>query len=475
LQFTTPTFAYVFLVILTISWALREHRTVQKSFLLLASLYCYAQLDMRLTGLLVGSSAINWGIGEVIALEGRPAVRKRWLTAALVLNLGYLGYFKYCNFFLDNLGALAGFLGLEAHLPALEVLLPLGISFYTFQALSYLIDIYRGTGIRAQTLLDFLLYVALFPKLMAGPICRSRELLPQIHDPAPAGIPEVSQATVLIASGLFKKVFIASLLSTGLVDDAFVAPDNYSSGALLVAAYAYSVQLYCDFSGYTDMARGLGLLLGFRLPENFAAPYSATNIGDFWRRWHITFSTWLREYIYFPLGGSRAAPWKTYRNLMITFLLCGLWHGAAWRFVIWGGIHGVALCVHKAWRDFKRDRGIQPNPSARWPAFAGWFATFHLCVLARIFFQASDMETAWLYWSRLLDFQWAGRGVEPVIVVVSLLGLALNFGGRGLRQAAIRLHERVPWPARPLLWAGTGAVLFAVKPAEVAPYLYFRF
>lgn len=471
MQFTTLSFAWFFLATLTVSWMLRRVRTAQKVFLLVASCAFYAGWDLRLLGLLAGATVANWAFAHVIARARR--LRRFWLVVGLVANVGYLGFFKYYGFFQEGFTHVAQLLGLSSHLPILELLLPLGISFYTFQNIAWLVDVYRAQT-RPAKLLDFALFVSFFPKFAAGPICRTKDLLPQIEAPAPERI-DVSRAAALIASGLFKKVFIASFLATRVVEDCFVAPENYGSLELVVALFAYSVQVFCDFSGYSDLARGLAILLGFELPENFDSPYAATNIGDFWRRWHMSLSTWLREYLYFPLGGSRGGTVRTCVNLMITFVLSGLWHGASWNFVIWGAIHGAALCVHKLWRDHQRARGQTQPSRAPLFVFASWFVTFNLCVFARVFFKAPDLATALAYFEGLGGPLRGGAGVDLTVLAVIALGLSLNFVGRPLQRLFVEAHVRLPWVLRPVAWTAVALVLFALEPADVAPYIYFQF
>ena len=304
MEFPTVSFVYFGLITLTISWLLHQKRTVQKVFLLGASYFFAWKWQPLFLATIVLSSVMCWAFGRaLVRLEGHPR-RKAVLTAGLVAHLGVLGFFKYYGFFVENLGELASLLDMEAHLPLLELVAPFGISFYTFQSMAYLVDTYRNKAVQPATLLDFLLFVSFFPQLGAGPICRSHQLLPQIMAPAPKKIPDLSTAVALILTGLFKKMIMATYIASHLTTDAFLFPGNWSSAELCLAVFAYTAQVYLDFSGYTDLARGIGLLFGFRIPENFNHPYAATDIGDFWRRWHITFSTWLREYIYFPLGGS---------------------------------------------------------------------------------------------------------------------------------------------------------------------------
>jgi alginate O-acetyltransferase complex protein AlgI len=398
------------------------------------------------------------------------------LAVALSANLGILGFFKYYGFFTEDLGQFLAFLDLEVHLPLIEVIAPFGISFYTFQNMAYLVDTYRDKAVQPRTLLDFLLFVAFFPKFGAGPICRSHELLPQIMAPAPTEIPEISRAIALITAGLFKKMIVGTYIASHLTTDAFLAPSNYSSLELLLAVFAYSAQVYLDFSGYTDLARGIGLLFGFELPENFNYPYRATDIGDFWRRWHITFSTWLSEYIYFPLGGSRVGRLRSYGNLMVTFLACGLWHGPAWGYVIWGGLHGLGLSLYKASLDIRRALGIDTDVRGPlWVLAGGWLLTFSFCAFARIFFKATDVPTALEFFGRLFAFTTHGSGFDLGVLFLTLFTIGLNFFGHGVYEAFVRWHETLPNPFRPVAWAGIVLALFILKPYGVAATAYFAF
>jgi D-alanyl-lipoteichoic acid acyltransferase DltB (MBOAT superfamily) len=473
-HFATLQFIYFLAVVVTVAWVLRRHRTAHKVFLLAASYFFYGRLNFSLMTLLVVSSLLNWALGEIAFYAARPGVRKTALVVALVSNLGVLALYKYYGFFTQIVGDVARGLELESHLPILELALPLGISFFTFQGIAYVVDLYRGRGTRAESALDFLLFIAFFPKLLAGPICRSKELLPQIASGPPPLVPDLSRATTLIASGFFKKMVLATVLSTRLVDDAFIAPENYSGSALLLAAYAYSIELYCDFSGYTDVARGVALLLGYRLPENFKAPYAATDPGLFWRRWHATFSSWLRDYVYFPLGGSKRGLARTLLNLLLTFTISGLWHGASWGYVLWGFLHGLALCVHKLVREWRKAAGWLGREPYWWLGI-GWLLTFNFVVFSRICFRTGDLQTAGVFIERMLSGIGEGASADGWVIIATVAGLALNFVGAPARAMMIRLQERMPMPLRPVYWTALAMLILAVKPGDVAPYIYFQF
>ncbi|MBD3166370.1 MBOAT family protein [bacterium] len=480
MQFATLHFVYFFTAVLTGSWMLRRVPVARKLLLLAASYYFYGVWEWKLLGLLAASSLWNWLAGEwTVRAESRGAKRAA-LIVAVTGNVGLLGFFKYYNFFRENVAEIASALGFEAHLPLLEVILPIGISYYTFQGLAYVIDLYRGYGHRAANLLDYLVFTAFFPQLLIGPICRSRDLLPQLEQ-MPTRVPNLDRAMALIAGGLFKKVIFSTYLATNLVDAAFLAPENYSSVELLAALYGYSIQLYLDFSGYTDIARGTALLMGFNLPPNFNNPYAAPSIGEFWRRWHMSFSYWLRDYIYFSFGGSRVPKFLAYINIFFTMLIGGLWHGAAWGYVMWGAIHGLALALYKISLDVRRGlgnplAGREPFTWGRLPLLIiGWFYTFHICVFARVFFRSPDMQTAWVYLERIGDLTLYGRGLDPTALFMIVFGLALNFIGTPLQRGFIGLHARLPMPAKVLLWMILGILLLTLKPSEVPPYIYFKF
>lgn len=463
MQFPTLIFAAFFTVTLTAYWLARRSRLAQKLILLAASLIFYGQLGWKVLAVLLAVAAGNFLLGN--ALSSAEALRRRPLMiAGIVLNAGLLGFFKYYNFLVDQIASLLHAIGLPASLPLLEIIAPIGISFYTFQHISYLVDLSRGKGVKAKSLLDYLLYTAFFPKVLAGPICRSNELLPQMHGPCPSGIPDLSVAVTLVLSGLMKKAVLGTLVDTHMVGKVFDTPENFTAGALWLGMLGYSMLLYWDFSGYTDLARGVAMLLGFQLPENFNHPYVATDISDFWRRWHISLSFWIRDYLFMPLGGmSLKGRWSA---LVLSMTIAGLWHGASWTFVLWGFYHGVMLLCHHGLRFFKR----------KWTG--GWLGragTFLLISFGWVLFRASDFGLAAKYYRRMVDFSAAGQGVELLAVAVVLIGLLLQALGPALRGRYIAASERLPWAARPVFWFLTGMVILALKPSGIAPYIYFGF
>ncbi|MDQ6614297.1 MAG: MBOAT family protein [Actinomycetota bacterium] len=357
--FPTLSFAAFFALVLPVSWLLMPNRVRWRLFMVAASWLFYGAADWRFVPLLAGSTVANHYFARRIHRATGPA-RRAWTAVAVAINLLVLAWFKYIGFLSLTLQSSLRFVGLHAHAPLPEVLLPIGISFFTFQALSYVIDTSRGK-IHPVSLLEFAVYLSFFPHLVAGPIVRATEFLPQIRERISPRHVDVGKAFWLVSLGLFKKVVIASYLATYAADPLFGFPHQHAGVEALFGVYAYAIQIYADFSGYTDIAIGLALLLGIQFPQNFNAPYSAATLQDFWRRWHMTLSRWLRDYLYIPLGGSRRGRLRTYLNIMITMLLGGLWHGAAWTFVAWGALHGLGLVVER-WRGEAPARMVADPP-----------------------------------------------------------------------------------------------------------------
>ncbi|TAK70685.1 MAG: MBOAT family protein [Actinomycetota bacterium] len=353
--FPTIEFACFFVVVLVGSWLLMPNPRWWRPFILLASLAFYAYADWRFVGLLLLSVVLNQAAATLIASSADPVYRRRVLWCAVVADIAVLAVFKYVDFFATSIDAMLERLGIGMPLPLLHLALPIAISFFTFQAISYVVDVYRGDVPLARPI-DTAIYLTFFPHLVAGPIVRAREFIPQLTSGPrdPRRVP-AAPALMLIAGGLVKKVVIADVLATRLVDPVFGSPSSYNPVEVWLAVLGYAAQIYCDFSAYTDMAIGFAMLLGFRFPQNFDRPYRARSLRDFWHRWHMTLSRWLRDYVYVPLGGSRRGVRRTYLNLMLTFLIGGLWHGAAWTFVIWGAIHGGGLVVQRWWAGRRRE------------------------------------------------------------------------------------------------------------------------
>jgi len=468
--FPTLDFLLFFLVMAAALAALDGRFAAKKTVLVAASYFFYAQWDWRFCFLLAGSTAISYIAGLLIGASHNPARRRVVLSIGIALHLIILGTFKYLDFLVLSANQLAHMLGLEHELPFFEVLLPVGISFFTFHGISYITDVYRGDVAMCRQPLDMALYMSFFPQLVAGPIVRAAYFLPQLARPSGEPIPVVA-ALMLIVGGMVKKVIIANYLATGLVDPVFAAPDNYGAPDLLLATYGYAVQIYCDFSAYTDIAIAVAALCGFRFPRNFNQPYRAQRLREFWQRWHISLSTWLRDYLYKPLGGNRHGRLNTYRNLMITMLLGGIWHGAAWKFVMWGALHGGGLAFERMCQPWLGQR-----PASLVGRIVSWLVVFHFVCFAWIFFRAEDFTVASVFIWRLAS-GWGEpvQQAQPAMVALIAIGMAGQFlPPESFERVGLAL-ARVPYWG---LGAATGLILAAINalgPEGIAPFIYFRF
>ncbi|HVY49693.1 MAG TPA: MBOAT family protein [Minicystis sp.] len=475
--FTTLAYAKFFLGAFVVSWALARLRSPWPRilFLLAASYAFYAAWKWQYLPLIFASSTVDFFLARAIARRDDARKRKALLLVTVVLNLGFLGFFKYWNFALENFEAARALLsGAAPTAPAdaLRVLLPpVGISFFTFESMSYVIDVYRRELEPHESYFRYLLFVSFFPHLVAGPIVRPRDLLPQLERPPSLTREAGGEALFLIALGLLKKLVISDQLATNLVDRVFQRPENFSALEVLAGVYGYAIQIYCDFSGYTDIAIGSALLLGVRFPKNFDAPYKATNLADFWRRWHISLSTWLRDYLYIPLGGNRGPSWMTYRNLMITMLLGGLWHGASWTFVFWGLLHGVGLAATRAWQ---RRRGASAEASTFGKLAAG-FLTFHYVCLAWIFFRAPTFAKATLVLKQIATLTTFHPNLPLVVQALLVIGIASHLVPEDAYARARRAFVALPAPAQGLVLFAVAAVLHEAASAEAVPFVYFQF
>ena len=469
-----PTFAFglFFVVVFMVNWLTRPLPQIWKPLMLGFSLFFYGYWSWRFTLLLAVTIAVNWIIGNAAAAlreMGETTAARWWVRTGVITNLSILGVFKYYDFFAVEFSNLLDRVGITGSLPVLELTLPIGISFFTFQAMSYIIDIGRG-HVAAMKPLDFAVYLSFFPQLVAGPIVRASEMAPQLeHPPDPRYVP-ASEAFRLILVGLFKKVVISSFLANEIVDGVFADPASHSTPEVIFGVYAYAIQIYADFSGYTDIAIGVALLLGFRFPQNFNSPYRAFSLRDFWRRWHMTLSRWLRDYLYIPLGGNRGRKIFTYRNLMLTMLLGGLWHGSTWTFVIWGGIHGVVLSI-------ERLIGERSTPSQWFGAALRWFITFHVVCLAWVFFRAEDLDKAFDILGRIASFDLANNAgvLTPLVVVVVLVALAVQFVPEEWKELFDENFASRNLIVQGAVLAACLVAIDAFGPEGVAPFIYFQF
>ena len=467
--FPTIQFAIFFVVVLTANWLLLPHRRQWKLFMLGASYFFYGSWDWRFVFLIIASTLVNQAAVVMMSRNDDPRRRKLIVALGVAANLGVLGWFKYYGFFVSSLINMFRPLGIDLPLPLLEITLPVGISFFTFQALSYVIDNYRGNETPAP-LLDFAVYLAFFPQLVAGPIVRSSEFLPQLYTPKDPRRVDAGRGFSLIAGGLFKKVVVANTLAGAIVDPFFASPSQFTALEALAAIYGYAVQIYADFSGYTDIAIGVALLMGFKFPDNFNQPYTAISIQDFWRRWHMTLSRWLRDYLYIPLGGNRRGRAATYRNLMVTMVLGGLWHGAAWTFVIWGAFHG-ALLAGERWLGERRTVAVEDTPGRR---AMRRLATFHLVCLGWVLFRADSMARVGEILGRF--FEWGpAPAVTPAVLALIAGGIAVQYLPTDFRLQIQARFSRLRPVAMTAVLAVFLLLLDGLGPEGVAPFIYFQF
>ncbi|HSO77869.1 MAG TPA: MBOAT family O-acyltransferase [Bacteroidales bacterium] len=487
--FTTPVFWIFFLVVLAGFVLLRKRRQMAHTWLLLVSVYFYYKAGGLFFILLLFTCAITYFTALLTGRAEGKGKKRFWLTVNIVVLLGLLSYFKYAGFFTESLNAILGtsfrtydiFSAMSNSLfgsafDVSQIVLPVGISFFTFQALSYSIDVYRGRIAPVNSFIDFSFYLTFFPQLVAGPIVRASEFIPQIKGEYTVTKNEFGHGVFLILQGLIKKMVISDFISAGFVDRVFDMPAMYSGFENLMAVYGYGLQIYCDFSGYTDIAIGAALLLGFRLPLNFNSPYKASNISDFWKRWHISLSRWLKDYLYIPLGGSRKGRIRTGINLMITMVLGGLWHGAALRFVLWGALHGGALIINRIWQ--RLFSGVKRQTFAA--RLAGIFVTFNFVTFAWILFRAESMDDATLMLSQIFNSFSPGEygtviaAYLPVIVLI-LSGYLLHFFPVTVKESYRGLFIRLPLAVKFIIVIGVCVLLYKVGSGVVQPFIYFRF
>ncbi len=462
--FTEFRFLLFFAIVWSLYWLVRSN-AIRKILLLVASYAFYAGWDARFLVLIFVSTVIDWVVGRQLHQERDEAKRRRWVTTSVVVNLGILGFFKYFNFFIESAVTASAWLGLPLQAQALEIVLPVGISFFTFQSMSYTIDIHRGRT-EPRGFLDFSLYVAFFPQLVAGPIVRAREFLPQLGSARRLSKVSFRWGLGLFMVGFVKKAAIADNVAP-IVDAYFADPAAYDVMASWIAVTLYAVQIYCDFSGYSDMAIATAALLGYELGRNFAAPYFASSLTAFWRRWHISLSTWLRDYLYITLGGNRGGEFKTYRNLFLTMLLGGLWHGAAWTFVIWGALHGL-------WLIAERLMGVQAERRTGWARYVWIAVTFYVVCVFWIFFRAQSTEVAGDVFRAFVFLQSSGSLTFPT-ALLWWFGALAGVHALGRLPTLQRLWTTLP----PLLVAailGAGfAIAVSATPVSYRPFIYFQF
>ena len=472
--FCTQEFLLFTLAIFAVYWLL-PYRTAKVYWLLGASFYFYATWNEELALVVAGSSTADYLIAR--GLDRFPSRRWRQVLLAISLggNLALLAYFKYSNFFIESFRQMLAGAGLETSGGALDIVLPIGISFYTFEAISYTMDVYRRRIPAERSLANFMLFITFFPHMVAGPIVRARAFLPQMRRPKKLNWYRLQVAFGYLVLGLIKKMAISDRMAM-IADPVFADPGAFGSGAVWAAILAYSIQIYCDFSGYSDLAMAVAHLFGYTLTFNFDMPYSSANVAEFWRRWHISLSSWLRDYLFIPLGGSRGGGWQTSRNLMITMALGGLWHGASWNFIIWGIAHGAFLIVHRLFRVACQRR---PELEFLLRSHLGTIyrigLTFACVSLAWVLFRAPDLQTASTIYSRAFAFEAGSPLTQPVeiLAILSSAVILAHLAGRsGLRKY---LYETIPSPIVGIAWSAAAIVAMALAPDAGKAFIYFQF
>jgi len=445
-------------------------RKDQNVFLLAASYLFYACWDRRFLGLILLVTLVDYLCGARIYRAVSPARKKQWLLLSLAVNLGILGFFKYFNFFAETLVALARAAGWPASFSTLNLLLPIGISFYLFRSMSYSLDIYRGDLRPTDSLIEYALFVSFFPHLAAGPITRAKEFLFQLEKKTPFRWEDLEAGLARFLLGFLNKVLIADTLALYIVDPVFAAPGKYTSATLWFAMVGYTLQIYADFSGYSSMAIGSARILGLRLPENFNSPYLAANISEFWRRWHMTMSRFFRDYIYISLGGNRKGRGRALLNVAVTTVASGLWHGAAMTFVLWGALHGVYIMLYQLWHGW-RGRA----ESAFYAVVPAWLFTQAAVCLSRILFRAADLGTASLFFNGLLKSPGTERVEAPLLVWMAIFFFVVDHVAGWMAERDSGLKRRIPVPLQAIVYAATIVVLFHARIENAAPFIYFKF
>lgn len=471
--FSSGIFLWLFAAFIVVYLLLQRRTTARLMFVTLFSYYFYYKSSGTYFFLLAVVTVSDFLLALLMEHTVTRWKRKLWVVVSLCVNLGLLCYFKYTNFLLECWASLTG-----GSFSMLDIFLPVGISFFTFQSLSYTIDVYRREIKPLTNLLDYAFYVSFFPQLVAGPIVRARDFIPQIRRPLFVSDEMFGRGIFLIVSGLFKKAVISDYISVNFVERIFDNPTLYSGVENLMGVYGYALQIYCDFSGYSDMAIGIALLLGFHFNINFDSPYKSASVTEFWRRWHISLSSWLRDYLYISLGGNRKGKVRQYVNLIITMFLGGLWHGASWNFVLWGVLHGVALAVHKFWMSLTgRKKGEQSHGIRR---FFGVVVTFHFVCFCWIFFRNADFATSvdmlrqifTVFRPQLLPQLLAGYWE---VFALMGLGYMLHFLSDSWERACTKTVIRLPLLGKAVLMIALIYLVIQMKSSDIQPFIYFQF
>lgn len=467
--FSSGLFLYLFVAFLAIYSMVYKHERLRIYFLIAFSIFFYYKSSGLYFLLLIGIALVDYTLARIMAKSDKKPVRLTLLIISLSVNLGMLGYFKYTNFLFSSFYEL-----INKPFDPFNIFLPVGISFFTFQSLSYTLDVYRKVIQPVKSLSEFAFFVTFFPQMVAGPIVRAVDFIPQIKKTPHVSKADFGKAIFLISSGLFKKAIISDYISLNFVDRIFDGPALYTGFENLMGVYGYALQIYCDFSGYSDMAIGIALLMGYRLSLNFDSPYQSASITEFWRRWHISLSSWLRDYLYISLGGNRKGKIRTYFNLMITMLLGGLWHGAALRFIIWGALHGVMLAIEKFFQSIVR------IPKNKLTKFVGVILTFHFVCFTWIFFRADNMQTAGAVITQIFTSfhpEIIGEFLAgyPFVIALIFIGFTLHFLSHRLEFLYQNLIVKLPFILKIVYLSIIIYMVIQIKSSEIQPFIYFQF
>lgn len=467
--FSSGIFWALFLLFIPIYSTLKNRRWQMVTFVVAFSLYFYYKSSGFFFLLLIGTSLVDWGLSHLISRAKNKSEKQLCVIISILLSIGVLGYFKYANFFIENWCNVVG-----RNFQPIDIILPVGISFYTFQSISYIVDVYKGRVSPTKTWLEYLFFLSFFPALVAGPIVRADYFIPQITQNTKATRDEVYLGFWMIILGVIKKALIADYIAQ-YNDLIFNNPTGYTGFESLMGVIGYTMQIYCDFSGYSDMAIGIALIMGFKLSQNFNFPYKSKNLTDFWRNWHISLSSWLKDYIYIPLGGNRKGVIRTYINNFLTMLIGGLWHGADWKFVFWGAMHGVGLAIHKAFKPL-----LNKIPDI-WPIKAiSWGITMLVVSLLWVFFRAESWTDSWLIIQNIFtNFRW---DYIPVFVEVRYMWLVMMIVIIGSHALPRRWYENMskrfvksPWIVKLLVFVIVVQLVIQFMSEDVSPFIYFQF
>jgi len=469
-----PTFSFFafFSIVLILNWFLKRKPFLWRIFLLLVSYFFYATWDLRFLVLIFIVSLSNYFSAFFIDSSANKIGKRIWLTLAVGIDILILAFFKYFNFFQEEANILLNKIGFSHNLLFLHVILPIGLSFYILRAISYNIDVFHKKTPLEKSFLDLAIYISFFPQLLSGPILRAQDFLVQLKDGGAKTIENLEENFTLILIGLFKKIVIASYLTVNIVDDVFAVPQNHSQLAVLLAVYAFAIVIYCDFSGYSDMAVGLAGLMGFKSPVNFASPYLAVDFQDFWRRWHITLSNWFRDYVYIPLGGNRKGRARIYLNLMITMFISGLWHGNGIQFIVWGLFHGLGLAFSR----IKAEVIAQgKNQFARLEKILSWFITLNAVCFLWIFFRAQSLQNAFDIIKQLFNWQSVSESINVYVVGLIFLSFLGFIFGQKIKELLVSIQKRLPLVLQAVFLAIVVILIVKLGPDIVPPFIYFKF